>query len=77
MQTLTRVTPLFRLSTLALLVACASQAGAYELYADEDTHLNADLEAVFGVFHSPVSYTHLDVYKRQFLRPFRKTREDP
>ncbi|WP_236234363.1 alginate export family protein [Pseudomonas tohonis] len=56
MQRLTRVTPLFRLSTLALLVACATQAGAYELYADEDTHLNADLEAVFGVFHSQENY---------------------
>jgi hypothetical protein len=47
---------LFRLSTLALLVGAATQAGAYELYADEDTHLNADLEAVFGLFHSQENY---------------------
>ena len=43
--------PLLRLSTLALMIS-ASHAGAYELYADDDTHLNATLEAVFGIFHS-------------------------
>lgn len=47
---------LFRVSTLALLVGTAFQAGAYELYADENTHLNADLEAVFGLFHSQENY---------------------
>ena len=47
---------LFRLSTLALLVGATAQAGAYELYADDDTHLNADLEAVFGLFHSQENY---------------------
>ncbi|BAN49011.1 hypothetical protein [Metapseudomonas resinovorans] len=47
---------LFRLSTLALLVGAATQVGAYELYADDDTHLNATLEAVFGVFHSQENY---------------------
>ena len=47
---------LFRLSTLALLVGAATQAGAYELYADEDTHLNATLEAVYGFFHSQENY---------------------
>ncbi|MFZ6050099.1 hypothetical protein ACFW0H_28730 [Pseudomonas sp. CR3202] len=47
---------LFRVSTLALLVSAATQAGAYELYADDDTHLNADLEAVFGLFHSQENY---------------------
>lgn len=40
--------------TLAL---CAtSQVQAYELYADEDTHLNADLLAVFGHFNSRKNY---------------------
>ncbi|MBM7062948.1 hypothetical protein JQX08_19705 [Pseudomonas sp. UL073] len=45
-----------RLSLLALLVGAASQVGAYELYADDDTHLNANLEAVFGFFHSQENY---------------------
>lgn len=48
--------PLFRLSTLALLIGATAQVGAYELYADDDTHLNADLEAVFGFFHSEENY---------------------
>ncbi|MCY1283684.1 hypothetical protein D9M70_325680 [compost metagenome] len=48
--------PLFRLSTLALLIGATAQVGAYELYADDDTHLNADLEAVFGFFHSQENY---------------------
>ena len=40
--------------TLAL---CAtSQVQAYELYADEDTHLNADMLAVFGHFNSRKNY---------------------
>ncbi|WAG76796.1 alginate export family protein [Metapseudomonas furukawaii] len=47
---------LFRLSTLAFLIGTAGQVGAYELYADDDTHLNADLEAVFGLFHSQENY---------------------
>jgi hypothetical protein len=47
--------PLLRLSTLALMIG-AGQAGAYELYADDDSHLNATLEAVFGVFHSQENY---------------------
>ncbi|BAU74764.1 alginate export family protein [Metapseudomonas furukawaii] len=48
---------LFRLSTLAFLIGTAGQVGAYELYADDDTHLNADLEAVFGLFHSQENYS--------------------
>ncbi|MGH8466420.1 MAG: hypothetical protein ACRER5_19960, partial [Pseudomonas sp.] len=48
--------PLLRLSTLALLVAATAQANAYELYADDDSHLNANLEAVFGAFHSEENY---------------------
>ena len=43
-------------SALALLIGAASQAGAYELYSDDDTHLNANLEAVFGIFHSQERY---------------------
>jgi len=48
--------PLIHLSTLALLAGAAAQAGAYELYADQNSHLNANLEAVFGVFHSEENY---------------------
>ncbi|MBT8765074.1 alginate export family protein [Metapseudomonas boanensis] len=48
--------PLFRLSTLALLIGATAQVGAYELYADDDTHLNANLEAMFGLFHSQENY---------------------
>jgi len=48
--------PLFRLSTLTLLIGAMGQASAYELYADDDTHLNANLEAAFGLFHSRENY---------------------
>ena len=34
----------------------ANQVQAYELYADDDTHLNADLLAVFGHFNSRKNY---------------------
>ncbi|NBA94752.1 hypothetical protein [Pseudomonas sp. R5(2019)] len=51
-----RSSPLLRLSTLAFLVSAASHASAYELYADDDTHLNAKVEAVFGLFHSQENY---------------------
>lgn len=47
--------PLFRLSTLALLIG-AGQANAYELYGNDDGHLNATLEAAFGIFHSQENY---------------------
>ena len=47
---------LLRLSSLALLIGSATQASAYELYADDDTHLNANLEAAFGLFHSRENY---------------------
>ncbi|MNO24002.1 hypothetical protein D3C76_138130 [compost metagenome] len=47
---------LLRLSTLALLIGAATQAGAYELYADDDSHLDAKVEAVFGLFHSEENY---------------------
>lgn len=48
--------PILRISTLALLIGAAAQAGAYELYSDEDSHLNANLEAMFGSFHSQENY---------------------
>lgn len=40
--------------TLAL--CAATQVQAYELYADDDTHFNADLLAVFGHFNSRKNY---------------------
>jgi hypothetical protein len=42
-------------STLALLLS-AGPAHAYELYGDGESHLNATLEAVFGLFHSQENY---------------------
>ncbi|NIF24997.1 hypothetical protein F3J44_01245 [Pantoea sp. Tr-811] len=45
------------LSTLALASLLASQAApAYELYADDDSHLNADMLAVWGMFNSRRNY---------------------
>ncbi|WP_259754749.1 alginate export family protein [Pseudomonas sp. GCEP-101] len=46
-----------RPALLALLVAGAGSASAYQLYATDDTHLNADLSATFGLFHSQERYT--------------------
>lgn len=48
--------PMLRFFTLTALVSTATHAGAYELYAQGDTHLNATLEAVFGIFHSQENY---------------------
>lgn len=47
---------LFRRSAIALAVCAAPYASAYELYADDDSHLNASVEAVIGVFHSQENY---------------------
>lgn len=45
------------LSTLTLAALLVSQAApAYELYADEDSHLNADMLAVWGMFNSRKNY---------------------
>ncbi|MBK5003899.1 hypothetical protein [Pseudomonas sp. S32] len=45
------------LCSLALAGLLASQAAAaYELYADDDTHLNADMLAVWGMFNSRKNY---------------------
>ncbi|WP_437881658.1 hypothetical protein [Pseudomonas sp. LRF_L74] len=41
---------------LSLAIGLASQANAYELYADDDTHLNADMLAVFGMMNSRKNY---------------------
>lgn len=40
---------------IALLIADSS-AQAYELYADDDTHLNADFLSVYGMFNSRNNY---------------------
>lgn len=40
---------------IALLVGHSS-AQAYALYADDDTHLNADFLAVYGMFNSRHNY---------------------
>lgn len=40
---------------IALMIADSS-AQAYELYADDDTHLNADFLAVYGMFNSRKNY---------------------
>ncbi|MHC6225597.1 alginate export family protein [Pseudomonas sp. X10] len=46
-----------RTLALGLALLTASQASmAYELYADEDTHLNADMLAVWGMFNSRKNY---------------------
>jgi hypothetical protein len=45
-----------RFSLITLLIGAATHVSAYELYADADTHVNANLEAVFGLFHSQERY---------------------
>lgn len=40
----------------ALALSAISQAQAYELYADESRHVNADILAVFGQFNSRKNY---------------------
>ncbi|MED5611645.1 MULTISPECIES: hypothetical protein [unclassified Pseudomonas] len=52
---MTRPTVL-RPTLLALLLAGAGQASAYSLYSTDDTHLNADLTAVYALFHSQENY---------------------
>ncbi|CRM10807.1 hypothetical protein [Pseudomonas sp. 31 E 6] len=47
---------LLHFCTLAALFNATTPAGAYELFSRDDTHLNANLDAVFGVFHSRESY---------------------
>ena len=42
-------------STL-LMISAGSNAHAYELYQQNETTINADLEAVLGLFHSEQSY---------------------
>ncbi|MGF6395387.1 hypothetical protein [Pseudomonas plecoglossicida] len=46
----------FRLTLAAVLAGVSLQASALELYGDAERHLNANIEAVFGAFHSEESY---------------------
>ncbi|WEL53429.1 hypothetical protein PZ739_16435 [Pseudomonas kermanshahensis] len=46
----------FRLTLAALLAGASLTASAHELYSDAERHLNANVEAVFGAFHSERSY---------------------
>ena len=46
----------FRLTLAAVLAGASLQACALELYGDAERHLNANVEAVFGAFHSEESY---------------------
>lgn len=46
----------FRLTLAALLAGASLGTCAQELYSDAERHLNANVEAVFGVFHSEESY---------------------
>lgn len=41
---------------LSLAIGMATPAGAYELYSDDDSHLNADVLAVFGMMNSRKNY---------------------
>ena len=52
---MTRSTVL-RPTLLALLIAGSGQASAYSLYSTDDTHLNADLTAVYALLHSQENY---------------------
>ncbi|MDZ3991442.1 hypothetical protein [Pseudomonas sp. Teo4] len=49
-------TRLFTLTLASILAGTALPAKALELYGDDDSHLNANLEAMFGAFHSQESY---------------------
>lgn len=52
-----RLMPIARAVGLSLVTLAAAQpALAYELYADDDTHLNADMLAVYGMFNSRKNY---------------------
>lgn len=52
-----RLVPLAQAVGLSVAMLSASQAAnAYELYADDDTHLNADMLAVFGWMNSRKNY---------------------
>ncbi|MFZ5961269.1 hypothetical protein ACOXVJ_27550 [Pseudomonas knackmussii] len=47
---------LLRPTLLALMVASAGSAQAYSLYATDDTHLDANVSAVYALFHSQENY---------------------
>ena len=46
----------YRRTLAALLAGASLSASAHELYSDAERHLNANVEAVFGAFHSERSY---------------------
>ena len=46
----------YRRTLAALLAGASLGASAHELYSDAERHLNANVEAVFGAFHSERSY---------------------
>jgi len=48
--------PLHRLTLAAVLAGLSTGAPAYELYRDGDSHLDANLEMLFGLFHSRERY---------------------
>ncbi len=49
--------PLLRSTMLCTLaLAAIDQVQAYELYSDEQSHINADMTAVFGLFNSRYNY---------------------
>lgn len=50
-----RTHPCVRAALVALL-AMAPPLAAHALYSDDDTHVNAELSATFGLFHSQQSY---------------------
>lgn len=47
-----------RLGALIALACGTSQASAYELYANDTSHLDANLEAVLGLSHSQQNYAY-------------------
>ncbi|KAF1053195.1 MAG: hypothetical protein GAK43_01529 [Stenotrophomonas maltophilia] len=61
MEHSTRTSPLARALALGLaLMAGSAPAGAYSLYADDDSHLNTDFLAVYGLFNSRHNYDGRD-----------------
>ncbi|WP_413044084.1 hypothetical protein [Pseudomonas sp. YJ42] len=52
----TKLAQSIRAGSAALLVCASGQGWAYELYNQGDTQINADLEAMVGLFHSGENY---------------------
>ena len=53
------------LSVVLLLVSCTKPANKDDQDADNDPRNGSKWELVSDTYEVPVSYTHLDVYKRQ------------